>query len=418
MIERTETKQHPLLRLRIHISTLLSKALSGSEPAKQPESHQIMTRRQFAQRLGGGGLAAAVELKTGAIGKMLDFVIGTWHEGSIAQRAIKLEQLMVRLHNEPTLANRELLAHWLKFNVAQIEATRRGFSITASFLEHYLYGRGESKDISQPILDKVFLKMRQDSEGYPVNARDPRVHSILKKTTPTHEEKLIVYAEYVSSFSSTLNFSKLKTTLQNPTTIVTDHPFVVESHTKIDYEQHKKLGTTFPIKGRFLLPSFGTDDLHTALGRYWLHFEGNATLKELPDSEKDIIGEEDWKLKPLLHHIEMTNVTLTLSDLYDFDRNTVTHGYDVFASDALRAFLSTLLGKDKAEKYLENLDFETYEYLRNTHLLTLDQHISGQALADTGFAKTFNVEATFHLPQLIILTNMITPEFKTNKLLK
>lgn len=392
-----------------HRGTLLPqffhRSLSTTEPYTPLSEYATVSKRNFIKTVCVTTLAGAVELKTGGLGKIIDFLSGELQEGNVVQRAMKLEQLMVRLHNDPTPQNRELIAHWLKFNVAELEARRQKLPITVMFIQHYLYGRGERIDITTPMLNTTLAELHEAAADDAV-VKKPELSSILNKQYPSSTDKLAVFQAYISHRITQINISSREYLDQNKEY---GYPLVIVSHTREEYAQLRSSGTEFPLKGKILLPAIGTDDLHTALGRYWLRFEGKARLRDLTEQEESsVLAAADT------HAVDLSNVTLTLSDIYDYDR-TVVSSYDASMLAVLTVLLQELLGQEKAFQLIGDLDFATSEWLRSTTFIHLDQHISGEALADAGFATPFKVEATFRLPKLTILSDQKRPIFKSSK---
>lgn len=107
-----------------------------------------ISRRDFLKLagLGLGGIAAEAAFHPFVEAYSWLTRLGALDEGNIIQRTAAFNRLITQANNE---AGRQNLEAWLKFNAAEMYALSKGWSLTAAFLRHSLYGQGQSVNITR-----------------------------------------------------------------------------------------------------------------------------------------------------------------------------------------------------------------------------------------------------------------------------
>lgn len=160
-----------LFRRVLGSATALADEVNGETPPESKTPVRKVGRKGFIK------LSAATVATAAAAGTFLalkdipqikgsfDFLtyIGSSQEGNPVQRLGTFQELSKRASETPTKENKNLLSAWLKLNAAEYYFALKGNFLTAGFIRHFLYGRGETVDISDTFMRSA-IKAELDLE--------------------------------------------------------------------------------------------------------------------------------------------------------------------------------------------------------------------------------------------------------------
>lgn len=149
-------------------STALAGEVNGETPPGNEAPVRKMDRRGFLKLASATAVAAGTVLALKDIPQIkgsFDFLtyMGSSLEGNPAQRLGIFQELSKRASDTPTKENKNLLSAWLKLNAAEYYFALKGNFLTAGFIRHFLYGKGETVDISNTFI-KNAIKAELDLE--------------------------------------------------------------------------------------------------------------------------------------------------------------------------------------------------------------------------------------------------------------
>lgn len=181
-----------------------------------------MSRREFLKWL---GLGLGVEITTGAVSKSLikqgeQFLAlsNTVYDSlGIENYHTRFAEVCLRLKNQ-VLENssnenaRDTLAAWVKFNGAVVYGRLSGMEMAADMVEHFLYGNGQTKDVTEALarnVDSMWESMDQKElakmgiDAIPETSQERNgafIQAMLGKETPINQ-LFRSYGPYLASIS-------------------------------------------------------------------------------------------------------------------------------------------------------------------------------------------------------------------------
>lgn len=310
--------------------------------SESKDSAPKTTRRRFLQ-IGAAVAAEALVRPVGHLSESLT-AIGGMPEGNPMQRLGRFEKLLHLVAKDPNPENKDLAMAWIKFNLAEVYGTSK-FPISAHLVRHFLYGLGESVDISSEYKKEILSFFNSQAQ----NPTDKSEEEILARFFETNLN--------ASPFLHTLNPQDMKTL------------------------QSKQIPSSLTLRTLFQASS---PDLTRALNNYTVDVIGK-TVKALPSAAG-------------------FNITLSAPTFYVYDRYDWEKGFEgpVVSMDAKKAtegFLAALGINDPDKKLTDLLGKERVDKLSARGVGISDKE--GALLSERGFARDFDVKARLSLSKSI-----------------
>ncbi len=310
------------------------------------------SRRKFIKGLAAVAaveIVSAAGLGTGPIGHLGEYLtsLAKLPEGNITQRLGRFERLAHLVAQEPSEENKYLAAAWVKFNLAEVYAASSGLPLSSQLAKHFLYGLGETVDISERY-KKIILS----------EAANPPPQS-----QEVADDLISGYFEFNLNAAPSLhlvNREDMKSIHERRAPSVLALRALVQSETR---------------------------DLRTALHSHTVSISGQT--KRADERIADTA-------------ITLDNPTFAIYDRYDWEDKIDGPGVDINTHQAAIQFL-TKLGVDNPEKKLADMLGEQNVTELTKHGWRLSDR-EGAVLAQRGFAREFDVRANISSSKPINLT--------------
>lgn len=351
--------------------------------------HGRLSRRDFLRF----SAVAAFELYFGPVNQLIEWMGKQGGEGNAWQRGALLESLFRDVIANPNDENAAALHGFLGFTAAEYELTRQQNYLAASCVRHFLYGNGETLDISDS-----YKRIVSEAGSFPVASKEdadiPFVYP---------QPLLIAYEKdgqiRKSEETLALYFERLFLTSQYRTHVT--H----EINAPIRTERQWSLMGNDMAKVSGVVRSLGSDDLGNALHYYTLTVSG-----PIGSPERSPLGiapfRFSWPGDGSAHKgfLTIAAPTVEIMDHYDFNpgESGVLDTASVY--DIAGIFGRKFLGAQRSHELASQLDSGTRQWMKETALFTMNHNTAGSLLAQKRIAHNFKVVGKMQLSHPVTIT--------------
>lgn len=364
-----------------------------------------LSRREFLK--GSAVLFLGIESLLGPLNKIVNWIGESNKPGNIWQRASTLESLIRNNANHPSETNQELLAAYLGFQATELELRHKNLTLAADMVNHFLYGKGEEKDISaeyeQAICQAATFPFISSALTYPKSLTS-RYESEGK---PFFSEQAL--STYISSkfFRA---FIENRSEFEEETV-----KSAIKIHaTKQEYQDIINSGRS--LSASLVVESSDSEAIFQSLHHYTLSVKGNVLSTRRIKGQDNLTPEDlhlkaldknnlqntppDWERKYYPHtRILLDQPTVSIYDYYNFERKpkTTQHTYQPTAADILFYLGDSTMGNSKTYELWKDLPDSTRNWLYTTKVFDFHLHNSAALLAENKLAFNYPVTANMSL---------------------